>query len=264
MATRQIGAQMYSIRDHCKTVEGLSASCKKLAEIGFSVVQASGLGVTDPKVIRQIFDDNGLSCVASHSSMDQLRDKQALLEWHEQVGCSFTAIGYFAAGMDRQAWVAFANEFGELANWYAERGLRLGYHNHGHELAPLETDPTKISPNDVPLQMILDQCPATVSLEIDTYWIQQGGGDPAAWIEKAAGRIPIMHAKDYTLRYDEAGSLQQAMCEIGSGNLNWPRIIEACKQSGVDYYVIERDGGEVDCFESLKISLDYLRSQGLE
>ncbi len=32
--------------------------------------------------------------------------------------------------------------------------------------------------------------------EIDTYWITHGGGDPAAWIDKVAGRIPCVHFKD--------------------------------------------------------------------
>ena len=57
-------------------------------------------------------------------------------------------------------------------------------------------------------------------MEIDTYWIQHGGGDPAAWIEKVAGRIPCVHLKDMAMGADG----QQLMAEVGEGNLNWAAI----------------------------------------
>ena len=36
--------------------------------------------------------------------------------------------------------------------------------------------------------------------------------------------------------------MEQKMCEVGSGNLNWPAILEACRQAGVRWYLVERDG----------------------
>lgn len=53
------------------------------------------------------------------------------------------------------------------------------------------------------------------------------------------------------------------MCEIGRGNLNWPRILQSCKAAGVEWYLVERDSGDLDPFESLKISYEQLRSWGL-
>ena len=53
------------------------------------------------------------------------------------------------------------------------------------------------------------------------------------------------------------------MCEVGSGNLNWPRILDACRRAGVEWYLVERDSGDLDPFDSLKVSLDNLRAMGL-
>ena len=35
--------------------------------------------------------------------------------------------------------------------------------------------------------------------ELDTYWIQHGGGDPAAWIRQLEGRADIIHLKDMAM-----------------------------------------------------------------
>ena len=38
----QIGAQLFTVRDFCKDLESFSESLKKVAEIGYRVVQVSG------------------------------------------------------------------------------------------------------------------------------------------------------------------------------------------------------------------------------
>ncbi|MFL7808595.1 MAG: sugar phosphate isomerase/epimerase, partial [Anaerolineae bacterium] len=57
---------------------------------------------------------------------------------------------------------------------------------------------------------------------------------------------------------------EPTMAEIGEGNLNWPAILAACAEAGVEWYAIEQDICRRDPFESLKISYDNLRQMGLE
>ena len=95
--------------------------------------------------------------------------------------------------------------------------------------------------------------------EIDTYWIQHGGGDPAWWIRRMAGRSPLVHLKDMVMRGRE-----QLMAEVGEGNLNWPAILRACKAAGVKWYIVEQDDTYgADPFVCLATSLRNLRSMGL-
>lgn len=258
--TTQIGVQMYTLRDHCKTPADIASTCRKLREIGFGAVQVSALGPIKPGELRKILEDNGLICAATHRSFDQMRDDpQAVIDEHRVLGCELTALGGFGFGGAKESdWDGFIESFNLIAERLAGDGLRVGYHNHSHEWAPFDA-PDKISPNRTPIHKLLDGLVDTVWFELDTYWIAHAGADPAVWIRNCAGRIPAVHVKDMTITPDR----QQKMCEVGAGNLNWPAILDACKLAGVRWYLIERDHGDLDPFDSLQISLENLNKMGI-
>lgn len=260
MSQTQIGVQLYTLREHCKTPADIAKTCERLKGMGFGAVQASALGPIDPKELRKILDGNGLVCAATHRGLDQMKDVAKIVDEHRTLGCELTAIGGFGfAGATKAEWEKFADDYNALAKPLAAEGLKIGYHNHSHELSPFATDPAKLDPRECPMAMLLNRLQAPVWFEIDTYWIQHGGGDPADWIARCKGRIPAIHVKDMTI----TAKREHKMCEVGAGNLNWPRILEAAKAAGVRWYLIERDSGELDPFESLRISLANLKSWGL-
>lgn len=259
MAT-QIGAQLYTLRDHLKTPSDIAKTFKRLADLGFQAVQPSALGPIEADELKKILDDNGLAAAATHRSMEQLQDIEASIEYHQTIGCQLAAIGGFGfGGKSKREWQSFASEYSELGQKLNAQGLRLGYHNHSHELAPFAEDPAKLDPTDTPLNLLIDKLDDSVWFEIDTYWIAHGGGDPAQWIRNLKGRVPAVHVKDMTITQKR----EQKMCEVGAGNLNWPAIIAACKEAGTRWFLIERDNGDLDPFESLKISLENLKAMGL-
>lgn len=261
MAT-QIGAQMYTIRDFCKTPADIAKSCERLKKIGYGAVQASALGPIEPAELRKILDDHGLVCAATHRGLDQMKDVEKIVDEHKALGCELTAIGGFGwNGPGKDEWIKFCDEYNALAKPLAAKGLKIGYHNHSHEFSPfgLTDKPAEISPKEVPQQVLLDHLKEPVWFEIDTYWVQHGGADPAEWIEKCAGRLPAIHLKDITI----SPKREHKMCEVGSGNINWKRVLDAAKKAGVKWYLVERDSGDLDPFESLKISYERLRGWGL-
>ena len=258
--TTQIGAQMYTLREHCKTPADIAKTCEKLSKIGFGAVQASALGPIEPTELKKILDDNGLICAATHRGFDQMRNEpKKLIEEHRILGCELTALGGFGfGGAEESAWDQFVKDFDAVTKQIDAGGLRVGYHNHSHEWAPFG-EPDQISVKRAPIHQLLTGLGDHVWFELDTYWVAQAGGDPAAWIRRVAGRIPAVHVKDLTVN----AQWKQKMCEVGAGNLNWPAILEACKEAGVKWYLIERDDGDLDPFESLKISLENLKAMGL-
>jgi sugar phosphate isomerase/epimerase len=130
--------------------------------------------------------------------------------------------------------------------------LTFGYHNHSFELEKFG--------DKTGLRILYDESdPEAFTSEIDTYWIQHGGGDPAAWIRSLKGRAHIVHFKDMTMK----GSTQ-IMAEVGEGNLNWPAILDACKEAGVRWYIVEQDTCQRSPFESLAISLRNMKKWGLK
>jgi sugar phosphate isomerase/epimerase len=252
----RIGVQLFTLREHCKDVESFDRTCAWIAAQGVREVQVSAVGIEDPVQIRKVLDDHNLVCTVTHRGLDALRDVDATLDYHRTLGCKYAAVGgFFDKEAGREEWEAFADEFSALADAFAAEGLQLGYHNHSHEFAPFADDPARIDPKACPMWLLFERCSQNVWFEIDTYWVAHGGADPADWIERVSGRIPVVHFKDMTIDVDRV----QKICEVGAGNLNWPRIVDACRKAGVESYMIERDNGDLDPFDSLAISIANMR-----
>lgn len=245
-----IGAQLYTVRDYCKTAVDLAATCAKVKQMGYDGVQLSGSGEIDAAEIKKILDGEGLICAATHIGLDAMEnDTQAAVADHQLWGCKYTAIGGFFPKEEwtRSLWERFVVRYNAIAQKFEGSGITIGYHNHSHELSPAE--------GVRPLDLLIDKLSPNIWMEIDTYWIAHGGADPAAYIDRVAGRIPCVHFKDMTI----TPKREHRMTEIGDGNLNWPRIIETCRQAGVEWYLVERDSGDLDPFDSLKRSLENMR-----
>lgn len=252
MGNALIGAQMYTAREFCKTPADIAKSCAKVKAMGYDGIQVSAFGPIEPAELKRILDGEGLACAATHISLDRMKNEpEKVIEEHQLWGCKYTAIGGF---FPKEAWTRalfeeFAATYNGVAAKFADSGIRIGYHNHSHELSPVDGQP--------PLGLLIELCDPAIWFEIDTYWIQHGGGDPAAWIDRVPGRIPCVHFKDMTI----TPKREHKMCEIGDGNLNWPRIIQSCRNAGVEWYLVERDSGDLDPFDSLKKSIENMRGK---
>ncbi len=250
----QIAAQMFTLRNFCKTPADIAASLKKVKQIGFDAVQVSGIGKIDPKELATILKGEGLTCCATHIGLDRMKSEpQAIAEEHALWGCKYTAIGGFGwKDMTTDAWHTFAKDYNTVAATLGKLGLAVGYHNHSHELAKYD--------GQTALDILVKELDKTVWMEIDTYWITHGGGDPIAWINKVAGRIPCIHLKDMAITPER----KQLMAEVGEGNLNFPGIFDAARKAGTQWFIIEQDDcNGRDPFESLSISLKNVKAMGI-
>ena len=255
MSQSMIGAQLFTLREHLKTPEDIDRSFARLAEMGYQAVQVSALGPIEPEALGKLLKKHGLTCAATHVSLDLMRDTPKCVDYHRALDCRYAAIG--GAGHVKQAGTLeavkqFADEYSRIASDLASSGISVGYHNHAWEFA-------HVAPGQTFLAAMMQHMDEAVWFELDTYWIAAGGADPAAWIDKATGRAPCIHLKDMLV--DTAQ--QPLMCEVGGGNLNWPAILAASQRADVQWYLIERDRGEMDPFESLQRSLDNLHAMGV-
>ena len=242
MPSSQIGAQLYTLRDYTKTPADIASTMKRVKKMGYNAVQCSALGPIDPKELAKILSNEGLSNVATHVKIDDLeKEPQRIIDEHELWGCKYTAIGGFGwQGMTVEGWHDFAKEYNAVAANLGKLGLQIGYHNHSHELVKYN--------GQTALDLLVKELSKSVWMEIDTYWITHGGGDPIAWVNKVAGRIPCIHLKDMSITPER----KQLMAEVGEGNLNFPGILEAAKKAGTQWFIIEQDDTNGrDPFESL-------------
>jgi sugar phosphate isomerase/epimerase len=254
MSKSAIAAQLFTLREFTRTPADIRGTMKKVRAIGYEAVQLSALGPIDPKELKEIVDGEGLAVCATHIGFERMRDDtQKVIEEHNLWGCKHVAIGGLPAEYrNEEGYHRFAKEASEVAKKLAKGGLTFSYHNHSFELQRFG--------DRTALEILYEESdPDYFNSEIDTYWIQHGGGDPAAWIRKLRGRAHIVHFKDMTVKGNDP-----IMAEVGEGNLNWPAILDACKYAGVEWYIVEQDVCQRDPFESLAISLRNLKSMGLE
>ncbi|MDP6039504.1 MAG: sugar phosphate isomerase/epimerase [Candidatus Latescibacteria bacterium] len=256
MPQTMIAAQMYTVRDFTKTPADIAESVKKVKDIGYDAMQVSGFGPIEPSELKKIADDNGVEICATHTGFDRMRDDtQAVIDDHLLWNCKYPAIGGLPQSYredGEEGYIRFAKEASEVGRKLADAGLTFAYHNHNFEFQKFG--------NRTALEIILQESDSkVVQLEIDVYWVQAGGADPAAWIQKAKTRIDLVHVKDFAIEGREA-----RFAEVGEGNLNWPAIFEAGRESGTRWYIVEQDRCyDRDPFDSLKISYDNLVAMGL-
>ena len=259
--TSQIAAQLYTVREHTQTLDDLARTCQRIRAIGYEAVETATLGPHDAESLAKILREHGLTCVCTHADVAAMKEIARCADYHAALDCAFTAIGGFGfGGCELEAWQGFIDEYNSAAAGLQETGIRIGYHNHYQEWLRLDD-------GSRPIDLLLKDLHPAVWIELDTYWVAHAGGEPTTWLRRVQdsdtdglSRLPCVHFKD--MQMDGEGN--RIMCEVGTGNLDWPGIIGACRDAGTRWHIVERDHGTLDPFESLKISLEQLKKMGLE
>ncbi len=248
MKKKRIAAQLYTVREFCKTPEDIAKSMRKIKEIGFDAVQASGLGPIDTAELKRMLDGEGLECCATHESGKTIVEETGkVIEKLQILDCSYTAYPYPHVPLKSyDDCVRLAKDLERAGKEMSKEGLVLCYHNHAIEFEKFD--------GRTALDIIYDESDSKcLQGEIDTYWVQFGGQDPVQWCKRLDGRLPLLHLKEYGIVDNKV-----TMVELGNGNLDWKRIVKAAKKSGTEWFIIEQDSCRMDPFESLKIGLEYL------
>lgn len=257
MPEPKIALQLWTIRESLKTPADFAGSMARLSGMGYRAVEPCLPAAVDPAELKRILDDNGLEVCATHGPSGRLReDLEGLIADHQTMGCRFPGTG----GLNHHPRTAegyrrFAEEAERAGPRLAAAGMAFAYHNHWSEFAKFE--------GRTALELMAGAAaPEHLVFELDVCWVQTGGGDPAAWIRKFEGRAPLVHFKDLGI----GRSGKPASMPVGSGNLNWPAIVAACRQTGVRYAVVEVEDEHAagDPFESARVSLENMRSWGLD
>jgi sugar phosphate isomerase/epimerase len=253
MKTEQIAVQLYTLRDFTKTPDHFAATIRRVHEIGYHAVELAGTAGLPPAEAGKIVRDAGLQICSSHESskmilenpqevVNRLQDfgiTHVIYSWPD--GVDFSSIKHvdeLIAGLDAAGAVL------------RRAGMTLCYHNHALEY--FQRDGRTVLDD-----IFARTSPEHLQAELDIHWVQTGGGDPAAACRRLAGRLPLLHVKDYTV----TAKGERQFAEVGHGNLNIPEILTAAEAGGCKWFIVEQDTCPGDPFECITRSLDYL--QGL-
>lgn len=257
------GLALYTLRDSLakKPKEVLRA----VADIGYQSIEAANYedgkfyGMT-PLEFKAYLDEIGLVPVSAHQSSVTLDNADQMIADVKAAGFRYFVIpippmGHFKSGSGTQK-MGMSDEIEEVTDIIntigrkcTAAGLELLYHNHDFEF---EENADGI----VPLDYFIENTePENVNFQLDLYWATKAGEDPVAWFEKAPGRFKSWHVKDM----DEQGRF----APVGTGSIDFARILEQRELAGLEYYFVEQDRTfEQTPMEAIKISHDALKEIG--
>jgi sugar phosphate isomerase/epimerase len=145
-----------------------------------------------------------------------------------------------------------ADRLNARAELAARAGLKVGYHNHDHELR------AQIDGRSA-LETFADLLDPSVLLELDLYWAAAAGADTVALLQRLGDRVVAVHAKDGLIRPGiTAAELPTDQRPAGQGDVPLAAVLAA--DSGVEYAVIEFDHFEGDIFDGIAQSYAWLSS----
>lgn len=249
----KLGAQFYTLREYCRDLCGLEECMKKVADIGFTSIQLSGVCEYEGEWAAEKARENGLTVDITHYSFEKIcHDTENTIKHHDLMNCRCIGIGDNPYSKDAEGFLHLCDEIAPAIPNIKASGHKLMYHNHHWEFDKFE--------GKTHMERICERfAPDDLGITLDTYWVQAAGADPAYWIKKLHGRLDRVHFKDMVMNNADRAV---RIAPIGDGNMNYDAIIQACLDENVEYAYVELDNCYgADPFEWLKRSYDFLNKR---
>jgi len=253
---KTLGVQLYTVRTVLpqKPQDTLNA----IRAIGYREVEATYAGLDG---LWPMLQASGLKPVSIHldsGSVTQGKpdDLSPIFDQLKKRGFQYAVFPYLPeperGGID--VIKAIAEKLNRAGEKCRAAGMSFCYHNHAFEFAT-EKGATLF-------QVMLEHTdPKLVAFELDVFWVSVAGLDPAEFLQKLAGRVPLLHLKDKAegtaVMYKESVP-PTAFKEVGSGVLDWPKVLRAAAAAKVAHYFVEQDQTPGDPVDSLRQSYGYL------
>ena len=268
----KIGLQVYSIRN--EATDDFAAAMQQVKAMGYDGVEiASRYGLT-AKQMKAIADEIGLEIISAHAPMQEMEtNPKEAFSFYREVGCRYVAVPWMPKTDDAAVFDERIERIRSLGMKAKEEGIQLLYHNHDFEFVKFDGEYGLDK-----LYRVIE--PEYLEPELDTCWVKVADEDPAEYIKKYSGRTPIIHLKDFYMEddadkegmYELIGVEKRASARssfefrcVGHGKQHFPSIIEAAKESGAEWLIVEQDNPSqgLTPMECADISRKYLKSIGL-
>lgn len=251
-----IGLQLYTLGPDAG--KDLDATLAAVAGIGYRDVELPGFMGRTPAEIRAALDKAGLTCRSAHiqprggldGDLARLADDLATIGVKNAVAPSpyvpdhalkaaegvagADAYRTMMGALTADDWKMNADFLNAKAAVLKRSGIAVGYHNHNFEFAP------KGATNGLEI-LLANTDPALVTFEADVGWMAAAGVDPLGFIQKHRGRFTLMHVKDLKATTRANYELRMDPTEVGSGRLDWTRLLPGAHAAGVRHFYVEQE-----------------------
>jgi sugar phosphate isomerase/epimerase len=253
MNKKPVALQLWTVRN--ELAADVPGTLRRVAEIGYTGVELWFAQWPAAGDLKATLSACGLQAIGAHVAFLELRDNfPAVAEYHHTIGNTDVAIPMLPADLrqNEDDWRRRVDEIRQIAERCKAEGLRLSYHNHAMEF----TD--KVAGQEVHDYLFESIGPDLLQVELDTHFLSALGKDPAAYIRRYAGRLPLLHLKE-TATARQTGQNP----ELGQGIIDWDAVFAAADQAGVEWYIVEQNCQTHPALTSVRMNLDFLRSRGV-
>jgi sugar phosphate isomerase/epimerase len=224
-----ISVQLYTVRS--LTQKDYAGTIKEVAKIGYKAVELAGFGPHSADEVKKICADAGVAISGAHVGIDALeKDVNKALDEQAALGNKNVIIPYLGNEYRTvDGYKKAAASMNKIAAECQKRGMELAYHNHSFEF-------DKLDGGQIGFDILYNNSdPKLVKAELDVYWLQHGGQDPVAIINRFGSRTLILHLKDM------AAGADRKFAPVGEGILDFKAILEAASKHDVKYGAVEQD-----------------------
>jgi sugar phosphate isomerase/epimerase len=184
-------------------------------------------------------------------------DTQALMEEHAKFGCKNIGLGAMppdaiADEVRCKQMIEQLNKAGEVMQ---QNGFSFFYHHHHFEFFK--------HGGQTVFDYIIENAPY-INYTLDTYWLQYGGVDVGATIDRLKGRICCVHLKDYMITNtpENPGGFTPVFAPVGDGNIDFVSLLPRMRAAGAQYFLVEQDNAATlpDTMEQVGRSIKYIKA----
>jgi len=254
MSRMNIGLQLYTLRD--VTAQDFEGTLRKVAAMGYEGVEFAGYGDIKAEDMRDLLQELNLKAIGSHIGLHLLEGNlDAEIAYLQTIGAKYAVCPWLPVdARDTEAWRGHLVKFEEYGKRFRDAGISFAYHNHEFEFE-VEID------GQIVFDALYERIdPQYLQVEMDIGWVQYSGVDPLAYIAKYAGRLPLLHLKDF--RAGEKGQ-QIDTVELGRGDLPLLPIIDAASKASVEWIIVEQDTCANPPLEAVAESMEWLKTNFL-
>jgi sugar phosphate isomerase/epimerase len=253
-----VGIQLYSLR--AQFTRNVPQTIGTVKGFGIQEVELAGNNNLKNPAYRQMLEQAGLKPIAGHFPMERITgDTEAVAKECQDLGIRYVGAAWIKGKgeFDIEAAHKAAADFNKAGKALAAHGIKVFYHCHGYEFKHRNSSGLKAM--DI---LIRETDSRYVAFEMDILWVQYPGEDPAAWLAKYPGRWELMHLKDLKkgvpTGFHNGGTDPNNDVALGTGQMDWAKILKAAQKSGVKHYFIEDESAS--SVEQIPQSLKFLES----
>jgi len=255
-----VGLQLYTLRDYIgKDVKGVLA---KVAKAGYREVETYGYSKEkgfwglSSKEFAAVLKANGLSTSSGHYEMSSFMsdgNAEALRSYIEAAkicGQTYIVVPHLDEKLRKTPddFKALADKLNKAGEMCKAAGLKLAYHNHDFEFAP-------VGGTTLYNVLLSETQPALVEFELDLYWVVRAGQDPIKLLDAHPKRFTMWHIKDMDRAQPEHNT------EIGAGTIDFTKIFQHANAAGLKHIFMEQEYFAMDAYQSITQSAAYIKKK---